>query len=105
MVNYRNRFSFVAQKVMAAGYACKDNLVSTVFGFMLEVSLGVLMTNCKIRAGFSGGPIFSTEGQLLGLTIGMLSSGSVNFGLSFTEFGNIIKDFIKNNGVLLLISF
>lgn len=65
---------------------------------MLSISFGLLTTTCDVRKGFSGGPVFTIEGILLGLTIGKLSVGTISFVLPSTEFVETIKTYIHTNG-------
>ncbi|XP_025411809.1 peroxisomal leader peptide-processing protease-like isoform X2 [Sipha flava] len=89
-------------KVFAVGYACKENVTSTIFGRVLSISLGLLTTTCNVCKGFSGGPVFTNEGKLLGLTIGKLSVGTVNFVLPSAEFVETIKTYIHTNDLTVL---
>lgn len=90
---------FTGQKVFAIGYGCKENIPSTVFGYVVKVPVSMLMTTCNVRLGFSGGPVFSSDRKLLGLTIGKLSVGNVNFVLPSAEFMDTIKYYILINGL------
>lgn len=60
--------------------------------------LSILTTTCNICTGFSGGPLFTTDRQLLGLTIGKLSMDTVHFVLPSTEFMEIINLYIHTYG-------
>lgn len=62
------------------------------------MSLTLLTTTCNICAGFSGGPLLTTDRQLLGLTIGKLNNDNVHFVLPSTEFMEIIFLYIHTNG-------
>lgn len=71
------------------------------FGYVHKLSFSILTTTCNVYKGFSGGPVFAaSDGKLLGLTIGKLSVGTVNFVLPSIEFVEIIKKYIHNNGQL-----
>lgn len=83
------------------GYGLRENVPSIVFGYVHRLSFSILITTCNVRIGFSGGPVFSTsDGKLLGLTIGKLSVGTVNFVLPSIEFVETIKKYIHTNGKL-----
>lgn len=84
--------------MFAVGFANQENVISSVFGHVLSISFGLLTTTCDVRKGFSGGPVFTNKGKLLGLTIGKLSVGTVNFVLPSIEFVETIKTFIHTNG-------
>lgn len=88
----------IGQEVFAVGYACKEKNYSIVCGHVQKISLAILTTTCNVRAGFSGGPVFTIDGKLLGLTIGKLSVGSVNFVLPSTEFEQPIKMYAHSKG-------
>jgi len=55
------------------------------------------MTTCNVRAGFSGGPVFSIDKKLLGLTIGKLNIGTFHYVLPSTEFVETINKYIITN--------
>jgi len=93
----------VDQKVFAAGYAYGEHVPSTVSGNVLVTSFSVLMTTCDVCIGYSGGPVFATNsGQLLGLTVGKSSVGTVNFALPSTEFVKTIYEYYQTDDVKIL---
>lgn len=89
---------FTGQKVFAVGYALGENILSTAVGYILKVSSSVLTTTCNVHIGFSGGPVFTSNGKLLGLTVGKLNVGTVNFVLPSTVFLETLNKFIQSNG-------
>lgn len=96
-----NRLIFIDQKVFAVGYAQGKHVPSTVSGNVLMISLSVFTTTCDVRTGFSGGPVFAVNtGQLLGITFGKSSVGTVNFALPSTEFVKIINEYNQSDGQL-----
>lgn len=60
-------------------------------------SFSILTTTCNVCSGFSGGPVFTNDENLLGLTIGKLSVGTMNFVLPSSEFMNTIEKYIQTN--------
>lgn len=88
----------IGQEVLAVGYACKEKKLSTVFGSVQKISFAILTTTCNVQAGFSGGPVFTIYGKLLGLTIGKLNVGLMNFVLPSVEFDQTIKIYAHSKG-------
>lgn len=84
--------------MICAGYAFKTFELSTVFGCVYEMSYGILTTTCKVHLGYSGGPVLTSDKQLLGLIIGQLKEGSANIVLPSTKFMKIIQKYIHTNG-------
>lgn len=84
--------------MFAVGYTCVNNVPAVVFGRIQRTSFTTITTNCNVRIGFSGGPVFTSDGQLVGLTTGKLSLGTVHFVLPSTEFIEPIKKYIVTNG-------
>lgn len=80
------------------GFAYKQYTFSTTFGYVQMMKFTMLTTTCDVCPGFSGGPVFTSDRQLLGLTIGKLSLGTVHFVLPSTEFMKTINSFIQSNG-------
>lgn len=85
------------QKVFAVGYAFGENVPTTVFGHVHMVSFSIMTTTCDVRSGFSGGPVYTNNKDLLGLTVGKLSVGTVNFVLPSSEFLDTIEKYILTN--------
>jgi len=84
--------------MFSVGFSCREYVPSTVFGHMHKMILqSMLMTTCNVRAGFSGGPVFSIDSKLLGLTIGKLNMGTFHFVLPSTEFVETINKYINTN--------
>ncbi|VVC42212.1 Peptidase S1, PA clan [Cinara cedri] len=92
-----NNIPSAGQKVFAVGYACEENVPAIVFGNVQKSTLNTITTSCNVRTGFSGGPVFTSDGQMLGLTIGKLSLGIVHFVLPSTKFISTIKKHILTN--------
>ncbi|KAL4084444.1 hypothetical protein QTP88_028262 [Uroleucon formosanum] len=84
------------------GFSCREYMPSTVFGHMHRMIYSILMTTCNVRAGFSGGPVFSIDRKLLGLTIGKLNIGTFHYVLPSTEFVETIKKYIITNNIEIL---
>lgn len=87
--------------MLAVGYASAEKIPSTVFGQINRIPFSMITTTCNVHLGFSGGPVFSSNRRLLGLIVGKLSVGSINFVLPVTEFMETVKNYISKNGLLL----
>lgn len=98
MTSLRTLQSFAGQEVFAVGYALRENGPAAVFGHVHVMSYSILTTTCDVRTGFSGGPVFTGGRDLLGLTVGKLSVGTLNFVLPTSEFVNTIEKYIRTNG-------
>jgi len=83
--------------MISVGYSCREYVPSTVFGHMHKKLYSMLTTTCNIRAGFSGGPVFSIDRKLLGLTVGKLNIGTIHFVLPSTVFMETINKYIITN--------
>lgn len=83
--------------MFAVGFPCREYAPATVFGHMQRVVYSILMTSCNVHRGFSGGPVFSIDRKLLGLTIGKLNTGTIHFVLPSTEFMETINKYIITN--------
>jgi len=88
---------FTGQKMFSVGFPCREYVPSTVFGHMHRMISSILTTTCNVRAGFSGGPVFSINRKLLGLTVGKLNMGTIHFVLPSTEFVETINKYIITN--------
>jgi hypothetical protein len=86
------------QKMFSVGFPCQEYVPSTVFGHMYRMIHNILTTTCNVREGFSGGPVFSIDRKLLGLTVGKLNVGTIHFVLPSTEFVETINKYIITNG-------
>lgn len=95
---YRFYIIFADQKAIAVGYGLGEYDVSTIHGYVLGTSFGLLTTTCNVPVGFSGGPVFTDDGRLLGLTVAKLSVRSVHFALPFPEIKETIQKYISTNG-------
>lgn len=89
--------------MFAVGYVCGDNAAATVFGCIQSALFGTITTSCNVCTGFSGGPVFTSNNRLLGLTVGKLSVGTVHFVLPTTEFIGNIKKYIVTKGQLFTV--
>jgi len=83
--------------MFSVGFGCREYTPSTVFGHMHRIIHTILTTTCNVRAGFSGGPVFSIDRKLLGLTVGKLNMGTFHFVLLSTEFVETINKYIITN--------
>jgi len=83
--------------MFSVGFGCREYTPSTVFGHMHRMIHSILTTTCNVRAGFSGGPVFSIDRKLLGLTVGKLNMGTFHFVLLSTEFVETINKYIITN--------
>lgn len=83
--------------MFSVGFSCREYVPSTVFGHVHKMIYSILMTTCNVRAGFSGGPVFSIDKKLLGLTIGKLNIGTFHYVLPSTEFVETINKYIITN--------
>lgn len=92
----------IGQKMFSVGFACREYVPSTVFGHMHKMINSILTTTCDVRAGFSGGPVFSIDRKLLGLTVGKLNLGTIHFVLPSTEFMETINKYIITNNIEIL---
>ncbi|KAL5242321.1 hypothetical protein ACI65C_009731 [Semiaphis heraclei] len=92
----------IGQKIFSVGYPCREYVPSTVFGHMHKMLYSILTTTCNVRAGFSGGPVFSIDRKLLGLTIGKLNMGSIHFVLPSSVFVETINKYIITNNIEIL---
>ncbi|KAE9542995.1 hypothetical protein AGLY_002906 [Aphis glycines] len=97
-----NKTPTIGQKMFSVGFPCREYVSSTVFGHMHRMIHGILTTTCNVREGFSGGPVFSVDRQLLGLTVGKLNVGTVHFVLPSTEFVETINKYIITNNIEVL---
>ncbi|KAF0766541.1 peroxisomal leader peptide-processing protease-like [Aphis craccivora] len=97
-----NNTPTIGQKMFSVGFPCREYVPSTVFGHMHRMIHGILTTTCNVREGFSGGPVFSVNRQLLGLTIGKLNVGTIHFVLPSTEFVETINKYIITNNIEVL---
>lgn len=89
---------FTGQKAIAVGYGVGEYDISTVHGYVLGTSFGLLTTTCNVLVGFSGGPVFTDNGRLLGMTVAKLNGHSVHFALPFLEIKETIQKYISTNG-------
>jgi len=81
---------------------------SAVSGYVREIGFDVLTTTCVVGLGFSGGPVFAADnGHLLGLIVGQLNLGAVNFVLPAVTFVKTIDKYVQTNGqyYLYIVSF
>ncbi|XP_060869680.1 peroxisomal leader peptide-processing protease isoform X2 [Metopolophium dirhodum] len=92
----------IGQKLFLVGYACREYAPSTNFGHMHGMMHSILTTTCHVHAGFSGGPVFSIDRKLLGLTVGKLNIGTFHFVLLSTEFMKTINKYIITNNIEIL---
>ncbi|XP_008185200.1 peroxisomal leader peptide-processing protease isoform X1 [Acyrthosiphon pisum] len=92
----------IGQKMFSVGFACREYVPSTVFGHMHRMIYSILTTTCNVRAGFSGGPVFSIDRKLLGLTVGKLNMGTFHFVLPSIEFVETINKYIITNNIEIL---
>uniref|UniRef100_A0A2S2NPN0 Peroxisomal leader peptide-processing protease n=1 Tax=Schizaphis graminum TaxID=13262 RepID=A0A2S2NPN0_SCHGA len=92
----------IGQKMFSVGFPCREYVPSTVFGHMYRMIHNILTTTCNVREGFSGGPVFSIDRKLLGLTVGKLNVGTIHFVLPSIEFVKTINKYIITNNVEVL---
>ncbi len=66
----------------------------------------VLMTDCAINGGNSGGPIFNSKGEVIGVICSkrMKADGSATEGMNYAIPINITKDFIDGKHVAIKVS-
>lgn len=83
--------------MVAIGYDLAKYSVSTAHGSVFKVSNSQLLTTCRVRKGFSGGPVFADDLRLLGLTVGMMK-GFMHVSLLSSAFMGTIKNYIRTNG-------
>ncbi|XP_025198768.1 uncharacterized protein LOC112597064 isoform X3 [Melanaphis sacchari] len=93
---------FTGQKMFSVGFPCREYVPSTSFGHMHRMIHSMLTTTCNVREGFSGGPVFSMDRKLLGLTVGRLNVGTIHFVLPSTEFVETINKYILTNNIEIL---
>ncbi|XP_025198767.1 uncharacterized protein LOC112597064 isoform X2 [Melanaphis sacchari] len=92
----------IGQKMFSVGFPCREYVPSTSFGHMHRMIHSMLTTTCNVREGFSGGPVFSMDRKLLGLTVGRLNVGTIHFVLPSTEFVETINKYILTNNIEIL---
>jgi len=56
----------------------------------------LLMTDCAVNGGNSGGPIFNSEGKAIGAIVSGITSAE---GMNFAIPSNVVADFARRNGV------
>ena len=61
----------------------------------------LMMTDCAINGGNSGGPIFNSQGIAIGVIVSsrIQSDGSATEGMNYAIPVNIVKDFLAKSGV------
>lgn len=102
----------VGQTLMVIGnplgeltYSLTDGIVSAL-DRLITTSMGTMnmfQTNCAINAGNSGGPIFNSYGEVVGIATAKYGSSSnsessvegLGFGLPINDVKNLISDIIK----------
>lgn len=87
-------------------YSLTDGIVSALDRVITTgsgddaVSLNMLQTNCAINSGNSGGPLFNSYGEVIGITTAKMSGASASSatieGLGFAVPVNDVKDIIKD---------
>ena len=106
----------VGQTVYAIGnplgeltYSLTDGIVSALDRVITTgsgsdaTSLNMLQTNCAINSGNSGGPLFNSYGEVIGITTAKLSSSSsseasiegLGFAIPINDVKTIIQDLIQ----------
>ena len=94
-------------------YSLTDGLVSALdrvisFGSGDDaVSLNMLQTNCVINSGNSGGPLFNSYGQVIGITTAKMSGSSASsatieglgFAIPINDVTDLVQDLIEHGYV------
>lgn len=94
-------------------YSLTDGLVSALdriitFGSGEDaVSLNMLQTNCAVNSGNSGGPLFNSYGQVIGITTGKMSGSSggratiegIGLAIPINDVKRLVQDIIEHGYV------
>jgi serine protease Do len=81
-------------------YSVSDGLISSVR--VLTDDLTVLQTSAPISQGSSGGPLFNTYGEVIGVATAIFAGGQ---NLNFAVPANYLKPMVKGRGAMALDEF
>ncbi|XP_055627563.1 peroxisomal leader peptide-processing protease [Toxorhynchites rutilus septentrionalis] len=106
----------IGQRVLSVGFplfkgfGLKDNFAPSVYrGRIISYSEGVLITDCPVQAGQSGGPIFDTQGNLIAVMVSNFKSTLperiypyYNMCIPICDIYHILESYTKTNDLNIL---